>query len=135
VSATIEFVAVFRVDPIWKYQASLVDPVPASVNVPVICADEPYLYVPGTRLMPPRSPLRTVAPLNAATVLYAVFASFSCEISPVDIVSPGKSCPGCNPVTEVPAVPTLPYIVVVVPVLDTLLKLRTANEAAVPKSI
>jgi hypothetical protein len=95
-------------DPIWKYQASLVDPVPASVNVPVTCADELYEYVPGTKLMPPRSPLRTVAPLNPATVLYAVFASFNCEISPVDIVSPGKSCPGGKPVTEVPAVPTSP---------------------------
>jgi hypothetical protein len=135
VSSTIEFVAVFSVDPIWKYQASLIDPVPASVNIPVTCADELYLYVPGTRLMPPRSPLRTVAPPNPATVLYAVFASSSCEISPVDIVSPGESCVDCKPVTEVPAVPTLPWIIVVPPVLDTLAKLRTANEAAVPKSI
>ena len=107
-SSTIEFVAVFSVDPIWKYQASLIEPVPASVNIPVTCADELYLYVPGTRIMPPRSPLRTVAPLNAATVLYAVLASFSCELSPVDIVSPRKSCPGGKPVMEVPAVPTLP---------------------------
>ncbi|CAM6000729.1 unnamed protein product [Sphagnum balticum] len=30
VSATIEFVAVFKVDPIWKYQVLLEDPVPAS---------------------------------------------------------------------------------------------------------
>ncbi len=107
-SATIEFVAVFKVDPIWKYQVSLGDPVLASFNTPVTCADELYLYVPGTRLMPPRSPLRTVAPVNVATVLYAVFASFSCELSPVGIVSPGKRLPYSKAITEVPAVPTAP---------------------------
>jgi hypothetical protein len=116
---TIEVVAVVRVDPIRKYQASLVDPVPASVNIPVICAEVLYWYAPGTRIMPPRSPLKTVAPPSAAIVLYAVLASFSCELSPVDTVSPGERFTLVRPVMDVPSVPTLPLICVG-PVFDTL---------------
>jgi len=35
VNTTIESLAVINVDPIWKYQASLTEPVPARVKVPV----------------------------------------------------------------------------------------------------
>jgi hypothetical protein len=41
VSTTLDPDAVIREDPIWKYHASLAEPVPARVKVPVTAAEEP----------------------------------------------------------------------------------------------
>jgi hypothetical protein len=40
VSRTLDPDAVVREDPIWKYHASLAEPVPARVKVPVTAAEE-----------------------------------------------------------------------------------------------
>lgn len=70
VNKTDELAAVVSAVPIWKYHASF-DDVPASVKVPVRDAAVLKLYVPGGKFMPPRSPVRSVAPLRPARVLYA----------------------------------------------------------------
>jgi hypothetical protein len=43
VSMTVEPTEVTKVEPIWKYHASVGEPVPARVNIPVICAEVVYL--------------------------------------------------------------------------------------------
>ncbi|KAF4621643.1 hypothetical protein G7Y89_g14507 [Cudoniella acicularis] len=68
-SITAEPTEVTKVEPIWKYQASVGDPVPASIKVPVSCADELNSYVPGAKDRPPKLPVKTIPPLKAATTL------------------------------------------------------------------
>jgi hypothetical protein len=69
VSRTLDPAAVVSEVPIWKYQASVLDPVPASVKTPVIAAEVPKLYVPGAKVVPPRSSVSTVAPSRFAIAL------------------------------------------------------------------
>lgn len=109
---TLEPAAVMRVVPVWKYHASLAEPVPARVKIPVMAADVPKLYVPGAKLVPPRSPVRTVAPLRPNRVLYAEVASLSAVVVslPMNLVPVIR--PGGNPVMEVPAVPISPVMIV-----------------------
>jgi len=60
---------VIKVLPIWKYQASVGDPVPARTKVPVSCADVVNLYVPGAKVLPPKLPVNIMKLPKLATAL------------------------------------------------------------------
>jgi hypothetical protein len=135
VNKTLEPLAVITVDPTWKYQASLGDPVPARVKVPVRNAELLKLYVPGERTMPPRSnPVREVAPPRLAIALNAANASLRGAAALIEIILDPLKIPGGNPVVDVPVVPRSP-VMIVGPVFVTAAALRTPKDAADPSVI
>ena len=105
---------VISVLPIWKFQASEEEPVPASDNTPPAArlAEPLKLYVPGARVIPARSPVSIIAPRRLATWSYAVIALVSGNVTVPAIYSDPEKVPGGKPVIDVPAVPMSPVIMV-----------------------
>jgi hypothetical protein len=81
VSTIPEPVAVIKELPIWKYQASLDEPVPARAKTPVRAAELLKLYVPGGKVLPPRLPVKGIAPPRVTSILYAVWASLRAVVA------------------------------------------------------
>jgi translation elongation factor EF-1beta len=62
---------------------SVLVPLPNSVKIPLNEADELNAYVPGDKIIPAKSPVRTVGFGIAAMTLYAVLASATGPVADV----------------------------------------------------